>query len=199
MERTTAGTSPWGGPELLERAIGYLRWSLTSVTDDAMAATTPCAEWDLRMLLLHVDDSMRSLHVADSARRVGPDAPQEDPGDLVATVRGRACTLLGGWSADWSWGGAASTRDVLVRGRPLTSPVLVTAGALEVAVHGWDIATACGVRQPIPDRLAADLLRVAPLLVTPGDRPERFAAALTPRPASSPGEALLAFLGRASW
>lgn len=198
MERSTTGASPWGGVELLERAIGYLRWSLRSVSDDVMAAPTPCTEWDLRMLLMHLDDSLRSLQEAHSTRRVCVHAPRAPAGDLVGTIRGRASTLLGCWSAEASWGGAASRRDVLVRGRPLTSPVLVTAGAVEVAVHGWDIAVACGVRQPIPDRLALDLLRVAPVLVTPRDRPSRFGPALTPRPAASPSEELLAFVGRAS-
>lgn len=193
----SARRSPWGGVELLERAIGYTRGSLALVTPELMSAPTPCDRWDLHALLEHMDDSLMSLHEAGAVRRVWLDEAERSGAGLVDSIRHRACQLLAEWSADWesSMSGAGSA-DVLVDGRPLTTPVLTSAGALEVAVHGWDVAVACGAQRPLPEELAADLLRVAPVLVTPFDRPGRFAPALTTQPGDSASDRLLAFLGR---
>lgn len=193
----SSASYPWRGVELLERAIGYTRVSLALVTPELMAAPTPCARWDLRSLLVHMEDSLTSLHEAGTVRRVGVRvAPRTPPVDLVGALRARACQILAEWSADQDQTSPGGSRDVVVDGRPLTYPVLTSAGALEVAVHGWDVATACGARRPIPDDLAIDLLRIAPVLVTGADRPGRFAPALSPSADASPGERLLAYLGR---
>ena len=189
----------WGGVELLERAVGYTRGSLALVTPDLMSAPTPCAGWDLRALLEHMDDSLTSLHEAGTVRRVRLHVDPSPGTDLVESLRARACLLLAEWSADWEvLTAGGDSADVLVDGRPLTTPVLTSAGALEVAVHGWDVAVACGANRPLPEGLAAELLRLAPVLVTPGDRPGRFAAALPTRPDDSAGDRLLAFFGRRS-
>lgn len=195
--RPASAPSPWSGVELLDRAIAYTRGSLALVTADLMAAPTPCAGWDLRALLTHMDDSLVSLHEAASVRRVRVDVPPATPDDIVVSLRTRACQLLAEWTADWATGAVGGeSRDVLVDGRPVTSPVLTSAGALEVVVHGWDVAVSCGVPRPIPDDLAAALLRLAPVLVTDADRPARFGPELTAPPGASSGERLLAFLGR---
>lgn len=189
-----ARPSPWRGVDLLERAIGYTRGCLVLVTPELMSAPTPCAAWDLRALLAHMNDSLASLHEAGSVRRVRLDGPSADGADPVNALRTRACQLLADWSAVEET--TSTRRDVLVNGRPLTSSVLTSAGALEVTVHGWDVAAACGARRPIPERLAEDLLRLAPALVSDDDRPSRFALPLDPPVDASKAERLLAFLGR---
>jgi uncharacterized protein (TIGR03086 family) len=195
--RPASAPSPWSGVELLDRAIAYTRGSLALVTADLMSAPTPCAGWDLRALLTHMDDSLVSLHEAGSVRRVRVDVPPVAPDDIVVSLRTHACQLLAEWTADWATGAVGGeSRDVLVDGRPVTSRVLTSAGALEVVVHGWDVAVSCGVPRPIPDDLAAALLRLSPVLVTDADRPARFGPALTAPPGASSGERLLAFLGR---
>ena len=195
--RPASAPSPWSGVELLDRAIAYTRGSLALVTADLMSAPTPCAGWELRALLTHMDDSLVSLHEAASVRRVRVDVPPATPDDIVVSLRTRACQLLAEWTADWATGAVGGeSRDVLVDGRPVTSPVLTSAGALEVVVHGWDVAVSCGVPRPIPDDLAAALLRLSPVLVTDADRPARFGPELTAPPGASSGERLLAFLGR---
>ena len=190
--------SPWRGVELLERAIGYTRGNLTLVTPERMSAPTPCVGWDLRSLLVHMEDSLVSLHEAGSMRRVRVDVPAAASTDLVEALRWRACQLLADWSRSWSSPGPGRGKDVLVDDRPITPSVLTSAGALEVAVHGWDVAMACGEPRPLPDLLAADLLRVAPVLVRPEDRGTRFGPAISPSPGATPSERLLAFLGRTS-
>lgn len=200
--------SPWAGVELLERAIGYTRGALALVSADLMTAPTPCSEWDVRQLLLHMDDSLTLLLEAGATHRLQVYRPAAVAGspaagslrtasaeELVDRLRDRACRLLGQWTADWA-AGPRSPQDVVVGDRPLTSAVLTSAGALEIAVHGWDLATACAVRRPLPDDLATALLRIAPVLVGPTDRPGRFAEPLGNRPNAGPADRLLAFLGR---
>jgi uncharacterized protein (TIGR03086 family) len=194
--------TPWGGVELLERAVGYTRGSLVLVTPRLMSAPTPCAGWDLEALLAHMHDSIESLHEAGSVRRVSVGVTGTPPADLVGALRAGACRLLAEWSleaepaSDVAAPSAEPPGHVLVDGRPLTPRVLTSAGALEVAVHGWDVAAACGAPRPIPEDLASDLLRVAHAVVSESDRPSLFAPPLPPEPGAAAGEELLAFLGR---
>ena len=43
--------------ELLDRALSYTRVALASVSDEVLAAPTPCQAWDLAALLTHMEDS----------------------------------------------------------------------------------------------------------------------------------------------
>jgi hypothetical protein len=69
-------------------------------------------------------------------------------------------------------------------------------GAIELTVHGWDISVACGASRPVPPGLAAVLLPIVPLLITPGTRPGLFADPVRLPVPASPGDQLVAFLGR---
>jgi uncharacterized protein (TIGR03086 family) len=177
-------------PALLERAVGYTRTSLGLVTPDRMGAPTPCPAWDLRGLLRHMDDSLAAFTEA-ALGHVEPCAPlPAGPPAVVASVKARACALLAAWSA------REHASAVSVAGRPVPSDLLAAAGALEVAVHGWDVARSCGRDRPLPDGLARALLAVAPLLVGDADRPDRFAAPRPVRTGASASVRLLGYLGR---
>jgi uncharacterized protein (TIGR03086 family) len=187
-------TPPPAGVALLERAVAYTLGSLHLVTTATMSRPSPCRGWDLRALLWHMDDALVALQEAADLADVGLDRPHGDSGqaggpDPVARVRDRACSLLGAWTS-------AGRRVVSIGGRPLPASVLTSAGALEIAVHGWDVAEACGRRRPIPPALAGELLVIAPLLVTDADRPVRFAAPVDLPSSGSPSDQLIAYLGR---
>ncbi len=68
--------------------------------------------------------------------------------------------------------------------------------AIEVAVHGWDLATACGSRRPMPPGLVSALLASASPLVDDGARPHVFAAPVDVPPDACAEDRLVAFLGR---
>jgi uncharacterized protein (TIGR03086 family) len=174
---------------LLERAITYLLGSLLLVTPEALDRPTPCAGWDLRALLGHLDDSLGALTEAVEAGAVGLAAGPRATGD-VSTVRAAATHLLGALA------GARHHAEVAIGDRPLTPAIVAATGAVEVAVHGWDVAQACGADRPIPKALAGELLDLCELLVTDIDRPARFATAVAVSPRADPGDRLLAFLGR---
>ncbi len=184
---------------LLERAVNYTRGSLAAVPGTDPRAPTPCAGWDLTDLLVHMDDSLRVIEQAGRVREVAlaPDGPEPADGaaprtatGLVAAIRDRACGLLTAWMAH------RGERLITVAGSPLRAGVLVAAGALEITVHGDDLARACGADHPLPVPLASDLLAYLPLLVQPGDRPVRFAPALATPAGAPPSTRLLAQLGR---
>jgi uncharacterized protein (TIGR03086 family) len=184
---------PLGGVALLERAINYTLGSLHLVGPDGLTRRTPCTGWDLRALLGHLDDSLAALREAVEVGQVGltpaaADAPP--PADPVAALRSRACQLLGAWT------GSRGRRLVAVGDQPLFAGLVTAAGAVEVAVHGWDVAAACGRYRPIPPGLAGELLPLTPLLVTDADRPARFAAPVPVARAASAGDRLVAYLGR---
>ncbi|MGH3947728.1 MAG: TIGR03086 family metal-binding protein [Pseudonocardiaceae bacterium] len=182
-----------GGVGLLERAITYTLGSLHIVTPEGLSNPTPCRDWDLRALLRHMNDSLLALQEAIDIGRVDLDCACGDGGpdaDPVAVVRDRACLLLGAWT------NASDPQVVSIAGVSVATGIVTGAGALEVAVHGWDVAQACGRPRPMPPPLAEELLPMAALVVTDADRPARFAAPRDLPPAAGPAGLLLAFLGR---
>ena len=181
-----------GGVELLERAIGYTLGSLLLVNRAALRQPTPCSDWDLRELLAHMNDSLIALQEAVDVGHVdlGVSKAVDPAVDPVAALRDRACALLGAWT------NADGSEEVSIQDRPLTNSIVTSAGSLEIAVHGWDVAQACGRSRPIPASIAEELLPLAPLFVTEADRPGRFAAAVRLSSSTDPGDRLLAFLGR---
>jgi len=185
--------TPVEGTALLERAVGYTRTSLQLVAGSDLTARTPCTHWDLLTLLHHMDDSLAAFTDAAEIGYVdlAPEQPGEQPGEqLVGRLKGRACALLAAWAASPTPGA------VTVADRAMPSELLAAAGSLEIAVHGWDVARACGVDRPLPAALASELLDVVPLLVGDADRPRRFAEPVVVPPDAAAGSRLLAALGR---
>ena len=182
-------------PGLLEHAVSYTLASAGQVTPQLLPLPTPCEKWDLRTLLLHVTDSLGVLAEAMHGGQIGLSPPPDDDptteADPLAALRHQARALLGTCAA-----AGAHERLVAIADRELTTSMVTAAGAIEIAVHGWDISVACGIRRPIPPALAAELLPVAPLLIPRTTRAGLFADPVPlPEPAC-PSDRLVAFLGR---
>jgi uncharacterized protein (TIGR03086 family) len=180
--------------DLLEIAIGYAAGSLSCVTPRSLSFPTPCAAWNLRALLEHVSDSLAALHDAIATGWVSLDvfahAPVSPADDLVRTLRIRAGRLLAASAA------GGEDRAVAIAGRRLTSRQVTAVGAVEIAVHGWDIAEACRCPRPIPPALATGILAIIPLVVTHVTRNVQFAGAIPAAPQACPSDRLVALLGR---
>lgn len=169
---------------MLERAIGYTRMALQQVTPVMLCVPTPCAQWRLGPLLDHMAASLDDLAAADDVQPTPATPPgPPSPVDAVERLRVRACSLLGAWSR-WEPDERAAERTLLA-----------SAGALEIAVHGWDVSHATGAREPVPAALARDLLDWVPLFVGDADRPHRFDHPLD-GPTIGPSSRLLMQLGR---
>ena len=184
---------PGRGLELLESAVRYALAGAALGTAELLPRPTPCPGWNLTMLLDHLGDSIGELTAAITGDGVRT-APGSYPGpaaDPVARLRGTAAGLLMAYAAAGNSG-----RRVALGDRELTVNMVAVTAAIEVTVHGWDISVACGARRPVPPGLAAVLLTIAPLLITPGTRPGLFADPVRLTGPACPGDQLVAFLGR---
>jgi uncharacterized protein (TIGR03086 family) len=188
---------------LLERAIRYALSAAGHTTPQLLTEPTPCTGWDLGTLLLHLGESFDTLAGSLRARtldpgpgRSGAEGPAGAPsapdgGALVAGLAGRAAALL--WACAEVRGGQEPVAAGDLR---LTTGVVAITGAIEVAVHGWDISMTCGSGGPVPSRLATELLPYAALLVPRHTRPGLFADPVPVPRRSCSGDRLVAFLGR---
>lgn len=179
------------GAELLERAINYAFGAVEAITPDLLTRATPCSAWDLRALLDHLNDSLAALNEAVDAGLVAAPAEPDRAADPAATFRRSAGRLLGALTGRYGYG----ERPVDVGEHQLAVDLVAITGAVEIAVHGWDIYRARGRPTPIPAELALDILAVCPLLVTDEDRQDRFAARV-PVCSGEPSDWLVAYLGR---
>jgi uncharacterized protein (TIGR03086 family) len=177
---------------LLERALSYVLGAVSAIPPGCLSRPTPCRAWDLRALLWHLDESLTTLQEGIDTGRIALESTVDEPAaaDPVAAVRGRVCRLRGAWTAP------VAHRVIAIADRPLETTVVAGAGALEIAVHGWDISQACGQRQPIPRGLSLDLLTIAAVLVTGADRRPAFGPSAPVAAPGGPSERLVAFLGR---
>ena len=183
----------------LAAALRYAIGTVAPVTAEQLTAPTPCTEWDLRALLLHACDSLSALTEGLCEGRVDLDPPASQRGaaEPGAAFTRRAGLLLARCEADLAAPDSdAAPADVLIAGCPLALGLLRTVGAIEIAVHGWDVSQACGSGRPIPERLAADLLIAAMELICPDERAPQFALPRPVRATASASDRLAAFLGR---
>ena len=191
---------PSGAIALLAGAIGYALGVCALVRPGEMTLPTPCADWDLGMLLAHLSDSMADLETAIRTGNLDLEHPPDPAvGDPVETLRDQAAQLL---CAAYGYGGPG--RFVAVGGLPVPVGLVACTGAVEIAVHGWDVSaarggasgggTGCGRVRPIPAVLATQMLRLGPLLVV--GREGLFAVPVDVPAQASPGDRLVGYLGR---
>ena len=193
--RESARNTSHAPGELLRRAVGYALGCAQFVTPALLHRPTPCARWDLGALLTHADDSLVALHEGfDGGEIAVAPGPRPRPADPAAAFRVRAARLLGTWTAAGPAG-----RLIGIAGSPLTAEAVALTGALDLAVHGWDIARALRrTDRPVPGDLAAALLPIARQLIPyPAARAPLFDPEIRVPTHSPPGDHLVAFLGRA--
>jgi uncharacterized protein (TIGR03086 family) len=182
------------GPSLLDQAISYATRSVIDVTPAFLPRPTPCRAWNLDKLLRHASESLAALHDGTVTGHIGliPGLPDRNlAADPARTFRHQAGRLL---AARATVGHARQVLDIGDLALPAVAMECI--GAIEIAVHGWDISQACGRRRPIPDELAGTLLAIAPLLIPETGRHPLFGPPVTPMTQATPGDQLVAFLGR---
>jgi uncharacterized protein (TIGR03086 family) len=174
---------------LLERSISYALSCVHDVAPEDLTSPTPCPDWDLRALLRHTGDSLRALTEGGARGRIGLDVPAADS-DPLPEFRSRAAAVLGAWSRP------VVERTIAIGDATLPPVMVAGAGAIEIAVHGWDIAQACGRPRPVPEALAGGLLSLCPLLVAEVGRAPMFGPAVPVPDSSGSSDRLVALLGR---
>ncbi|MCI2421640.1 TIGR03086 family metal-binding protein [Saccharopolyspora sp. K220] len=182
-------TFPANGFDLLDRAISYALVQVAAVRPRFLSRPTPCADWDLRTLLNHVNDSLAALDEGIGTGCIGAalEPTADRAADLVRIFRDRANRLRSA---------RTTGRMISIGDLPLLADLVAATGAVEIAVHGWDIGKSCGTAPPIPPPLASEMLRAVPFVVPESTRHPQFAAPVAVPPQASPGDRLVAFLGR---
>ena len=207
-----------GAVELLAGAISYMLGVCAPIGAAELTLPTPCPDWNLAMLLGHLCQSMADLETALRTGRLDLDEPVgRAGGDPVEALRDGAAQLL---CAGYCYGGPECF--VAVGGLPMPAGLVACTGAVEIAVHGWDVSAARaragrdsassasatsgsatsgsatsdrGASQiPIPAALATRMLRLSPLFVA--GREGLFAVPVEVPPQASPGDRLVSYLGR---
>ena len=180
-----------GAVALVTRATGYALEGLSEVVAAHLDRPSPCPGWDVRTLVLHLADSADGLTaLAVTGELLVPSAPRPDETSSVTVAEDRLLHLLGVLTSAVRGEGPAGGRGA---GHALTA---ARGAAIEVAVHGWDLAAACGPGRPMPPGLAGALLASASSLVDDGARPHVFAAPVDVPPDARAEDRLVAFLGR---
>jgi len=195
--------TPSGAVGLLAGAISYMLGVCAPIGAAEMTLPTPCPEWDLARLLGHLCESMADLETALRTGRLDLAGPVGRAGGApVEALRDGAAQLL---CASYCYGGPE--RFVAVGGLPIPAGLVACTGAVEIAVHGWDVSAARAQAAghgagrdedvavtPIPAGLAVRMLRLSPLLVA--GREGLFAVPVEVPAQASPGDRLVGYLGR---
>ncbi|MFD0686441.1 TIGR03086 family metal-binding protein [Actinomadura fibrosa] len=197
MNAVERATVPERGSDLLGRSMDFAVDVLGLVDAAALGRPTPCRGWNLGMLLRHAAESLAVLSEAIDTGSVGllPGAepvPVDDPAvALTAAFRAGAVRLHAAWTAAERAGATVG-----VGGAVLGAGLVAGTGAIELAVHGWDIAWSAGRPREIPAELAGRLLPLASVLVTGATRHGLFAPPVPVPADAGPSDLLLAHLGR---
>jgi len=185
------------GRGLLEDSVRYALSVAQHVPPDLLHSPTPCAGWDMHMLLDHLSESVSTLAEGLATGFLGPEpehAGVSRAGDLgtglLAALQLRCAGLLAACAT------VPPGQMVALGPHELSASLVSCAGAIEIAAHGWDVSAACGSPQPIPSTSAGRMLQLAPLLVTDATRAGQFGEPVPASASATAGDRLVAFLGR---
>ena len=184
--------SPPASVAVLDSAVTWTHSCLQLARTSDLTAPTPCRDWDLGQLLAHMEDALEALGEAAALGRVRVSdlGQRPDPGRTIDRIVQRACATRAAWLH------RLTSAPVGVGDLSLGRDTLAMVGALEITVHGWDVAQAVGSNRRIPEDLAVRLYDAALAVVTPDERGTRFAEAVLVSADAPISTRLLAHLGR---
>jgi uncharacterized protein (TIGR03086 family) len=181
----------------IERAAAWTERYVAKVTPDQYGWPTPCTAWDVRALLNHL------LGVFMLHRALMSDTPPDvamAPGGLPA-VDLVGDDVLKAYRLGVEGALSATTPDAVdrVHTTPLGAmpgSLLSGFGALDILVHGWDLATATGQDATLDPQLAEALFGFARQSVPADNRPPQIGPEVAIRADAPVTQRLVAFLGR---
>ena len=117
---------------------------LAGITDEALTAATPCAEYTVGDLIDHVDTLSRVFAAVGRKEPGGPSQPGESSGANLGTgwrdrVANHVRELGKAWQDPAAWQGE-TTAVGLTFGNQMWGQIALT----EILVHGWDLAASTG-------------------------------------------------------
>jgi len=188
--------------EFDRRALSNANRIVARVTDDQLEAPTPCADWDVRALLVHMAGNNNGW--ADAAEGKPPNAAVWAGADLgvdpVAEYGKSADRVAAAFAAE-----GILERMFEVHGfGSFPAPTAIGMHVIDYLVHGWDVAVAIGAGPGLDPELCAAVLRIgarwprdAASIWGPG-APFGYRVAVSSD--APPDHRMLGFLGRSpSW
>ncbi|MDH3293955.1 MAG: TIGR03086 family metal-binding protein [Acidimicrobiia bacterium] len=154
-----------------EATWALCRQQLLTITPEDQERPTPCAEFNLHELVVHLRNSLGSLAgLAGGAVDESIESTTAEDYVAVAAEAALAAWRKRGLEGEVPFGSG-------------TAPAFIPAGivSLEFLVHAWDMAQAMGNRLDVPEPLAAFVLDIATVIVTDKARAAgNFDAAVDP-------------------
>jgi uncharacterized protein (TIGR03086 family) len=188
IDLSPAPDDPAGDPaELFRDRAGRFLSAWTGPARTGPARTGTARTGTARTRTARTDTACTETPQAEAAD-TGAAPTEAAPTEAADTEAARTEAAQTG-ADDWS-------EIIAIADRRLTLGVMTGVGALEMAVHGWDISRACGHPQPIPGALAIGLLHISPLLVPRTGRAPLFGPPVTVPAIATPSDQLVAYLGR---
>jgi uncharacterized protein (TIGR03086 family) len=166
--------------EVLSRALDQTADVLPAIPDDKLSAMTPCSEWDVARLVAHVLADPQNFVAMSGGGRPDWSAAPPLPEDWTGEFRARAAELMRTWKESGDG----------------TSPQSVDWQTAEFAVHTWDLVRATGVPIELDPQVAERGLDFMSGALTPDNRGDAFAPAVTLAEDAPVYDRLAAFAGR---
>jgi uncharacterized protein (TIGR03086 family) len=185
--------------EALDRAVTATAGVVKSVGPGQLTAPTPCTEWTVRALLNHL---IGTLWLAGALLSDAPPRHPMAPGglpaaDLVGDDPAAAYAEAAAAALAAARAGDALTRDHPTPLGDMPGPLLAGFAALDIAVHGWDLATATAGYLHLGDDLATHLHAFAEqTLADQASRAARIGPPVPADPRAPATDRLVAYLGR---
>lgn len=189
-----AGADPWAGPTenldnltAAEAALASCQVVLRGLDSSHAAMPTPCAKFTVQDLLEHLLNSLRLLGGAAGAQ--------------VPNVSGTAehRVAVSAQSGLEAWRRRGNDGTVNMGGNDMAASMVTAILAIELLVHGWDLAKASSQTLPVNDEVAAYVLEQAHGIIGDALRDgDRFGQKVTPAPDADGITRLVAFTGRSA-
>jgi uncharacterized protein (TIGR03086 family) len=189
----TKSVATYGIGELLAMARGRAVAVVAGISDAALVAPTPCAEYDVKALVNHLFQVVVQFQrlAVKEASDFGetPDRVGEGP-DWRERFAGEADRLVAAWSAPGAEEGTTGAMDMPAR-------LVGSMALLDLTVHVWDLARATGQEYPdADDAIVAQLTDTVAELAPTAKKMGVFGEPVRAPEGASAFERLLAGTGR---
>lgn len=182
--------------ELLQRVADEANRVVGGVRPDQLDAQTPCDDWKVRDLLVHITSGAQMFAIGAEQGSV----PDDQLGPLMSATL--ADDYQGAFAAAVERARVAflapgvTDKEITLPFGTMPGNAVLDLAASDLAIHTADLARATG-QTIADDEMAEAALALAQRVIQPGYRmPGVFAAEHTAAPDAPPADRLLAFAGR---
>jgi uncharacterized protein (TIGR03086 family) len=182
--------------ESCQQVLENTRRVVDQVRPEQFDKATPCAEWDVRMLVNHMVGVLDGLEAPARGEQIQFSAQKVD--DVVgmspsSAFSKKAAEFVAAWSAP-----GATDRVVTTMFGEQPAEFYLGLATADMLLHGWDLATAIGVPYSMDEAAAGSVLERMQAMLKPEMRGpgKAFAEEVPASPNASLQERLVAFSGR---